>query len=162
MLDDIRRLLVRELESFVREIELFPDEASVWRTVPGATNSAGTLSRHACGNLRHFVGAVLGQDGYVRDRDAEFGPGTPTRAELVAELRRTIEVVNAVLPGLDPAVLDRAFPQPVGGVSLPGRLFLLHLEAHLAFHLGQASYLRRIVTGEGRSSGPIPIAALAD
>jgi hypothetical protein len=37
--------------------------------------------------------------------------------------------------------------------------FLLHLAAHLAHHLGQAGYLRRIQTG-GPSSGPVPLDVL--
>ena len=38
----------------------------------------------------------------------------------------------------------------------------MHLAVHLGFHLGQAGYLRRVVTGDGRSSGALPLAALAD
>jgi hypothetical protein len=43
---------------------------------------------------------------------------------------------------------------------VPTRLWLMHLSAHLAFHLGQAGYLRRIVTGDTRSSDPVRIAEL--
>ena len=53
-------LLVRELEGLRREIALFPDDASIWRTVPGVTNSAANLALHVAGNLQHFVGRVLG------------------------------------------------------------------------------------------------------
>jgi hypothetical protein len=40
-------------------------------------------------------------------------------------------------------------------------LFLLHLNVHLAHYLGQIGYLRRIVTGDPRSSGAIAVTALA-
>jgi hypothetical protein len=39
---------------------------------------------------------------------------------------------------------------------------LLHMCAHAGFHLGQIGYLRRIVTGENRSAGPLPVTALFD
>jgi len=45
---------------------------------------------------------------------------------------------------------------------LPCRLFLIHLAVHLSLHLGQAGYLRRIVTGDARSSGPVSLQALGE
>jgi hypothetical protein len=39
--------------------------------------------------------------------------------------------------------------------------FLVHLGAHLAFHLGQAGYLRRVITGDNTSTNPLPVAALS-
>jgi hypothetical protein len=48
----------------------------------------------------------------------------------------------------------------LGGIRLPVGLFLLHLCAHLAHHLGQAGYLRRALTGEDRSAGPISMRSL--
>ncbi len=157
MVANVRRLLVRELEGFQREIQLFPDDETVWRTVPGVTNSAGALARHAAGNLRHYVGAVLGGSGYVRDRAAEFGERSATRAELGRALAAAIDEVNRVLPGLDPPALSGLFPEPVGGARIETGMFLLHLEAHLAHHLGQVGYLRRILTGDATSSGAISV-----
>ncbi len=100
MIDDVRRLLVRELEALAREVELFPDDESLWKTAPGVTNSAGNLALHACGNLRHFVGAVLGGTGYVRDRPAEFASSgadaSLLRPEADAFLRNMAESVSAM------------------------------------------------------------------
>jgi len=47
------------------------------------------------------------------------------------------------------------------GVNFGTRMFLLHLCAHAAFHLGQAGYLRRVLTGENRSSAAVPLGPLA-
>lgn len=46
------------------------------------------------------------------------------------------------------------------GTTVITSVFLVHLGAHLAFHLGQAGYLRRIVTGSNTSTGPVPIAGM--
>lgn len=162
MLDDIRKLLVRELRSLGREIELFPDEASVWRTPPGLTNSAGNLVLHVCGNLKHFIGAVLGRTGYVRDREHEFAARGVARADILREVEETILVVSEVIGRLSEDVLDAPFPEAHGGVQLSGRAFLLHLSTHAAFHLGQVGSVRRVVTGSPVSSGPVPIVALAE
>ena len=157
----LRTLIVRELSAFVREIEMFPDDALLWQTVPGVTNSAGNLALHITGNLQHFIGHVLGGTGYVRNRDDEFGRRSGTRAWLVAELNRTIEIVSMVLPQVTGDALAREYPERVADLSINSRAFLLHLSVHLAYHLGQAGYLRRVLTGENRSSGPLPLKPLA-
>lgn len=157
----VRTLLIRELESLEREVGLFPAEELVWSVVPGITNPAGTLALHLCGNLQHYVGAVLGGSGYVRDREAEFSRRGLPREALVAEIRRTRDVVRDVLPGLSPERLAAEYPEEVAGTRLATGLFLLHLVAHLAHHLGQVGTLRRVLTGENVSSGAISVKALA-
>jgi hypothetical protein len=162
MTEDVRRLLVRELQAFAREVGLFPDDESLFRTVPGVTNSAGNLALHVCGNLKHFVGAVLGGTGYLRNRDAEFATRSGRREDIARELHETAGVVSEALGHLPQEALDKPYPQPVANLQLPCRLFLIHLAVHLSFHLGQAGYLRRIVTGDGRSTGPVSLQALAE
>jgi len=157
----ISLLLTRELSAFSRELELFQDEALIWATAPGISNSAGTLTLHVCGNLQHYVGAVLGNTGYVRDRDLEFSARDLPRPLLQASLAETTEVVRTVLAGLPDQKLRADYPDILGGPRLPTDLFLLHLTAHLAFHLGQAGYLRRVLTGANESSGAISMQALS-
>lgn len=154
-------LLLRELDGFSREVSLFPDDASLWKTAPGITNSAGNLTLHVAGNLRYFVGKVLGGEAYVRDRDAEFGRRSETREELLSEVQKTAEVVRRVLSQLPDNRMSEEFPEPVMGMPFRTDLFLLHLCVHAGFHLGQAGYIRRLVTGESRSSGPLPLKALS-
>ena len=158
---DLVLLLTRELDTFVREIRMFPDDGSVWSVPPGVTNSAGNLTAHVCGSLQHFVGAVLGHTGYVRDRSREFGPSAATREELASELGATIDVIKTVLPGIHPEQFDETFPEPVGGVDLRTGLFLTHLWGHVAFHLGQVGYLRRLMTKDNQSTSPLPVRTLA-
>jgi len=158
---DLTTLLVRELEGFKRELDLFPDDESLWRTMPGVTNSAGNLALHVAGGLQHLVGAVLGRTTYVRDRDAEFSRRGGTRADVSAELDRAMAVVREIVPRLPEHMLDAEFPEPVLGVKFRTRIFLLHLCAHAAFHLGQAGYLRRMLNEDWRTSGPVPLAPLA-
>jgi hypothetical protein len=157
---DVATLLVREIEGFTRELDLFPDDESPWRTAPGVTNSAANLAIHVAGGLQYLVGTVLGRGNYVRDRDAEFSRRAGTRAQVVAELNRASAVVRDVLPSLSQQVIDADFPEPVFGLTFTTRVFLMHLCAHAAMHLGQAGYLRRLLMADARSSGPLPLAAL--
>ena len=158
--DDVLRLLVRELEGFTHEIALFPDDEIIWRTLPGVTNSAANLALHVAGGLRYLVGSVLGHTGYVRNREVEFGRRTGSRAEVTAELDRALAVVREVIPRLTEQDLAREYPEPVLGVTFGTRIFLMHLCAHAALHLGQAGYLRRALTGDPTSSGPLPLGPL--
>jgi len=158
---DIARILVRELEGFARELQMFPDDASVWTTVPGVTNSAGNLALHVAGNLQYHIGTIFGGTGYVRDRDAEFSRRSGSRAEILAELDAAIRVVRHVLPGISRERFDGEFPEPVMGMRFRTSLLMLHLCAHAGFHLGQAGYLRRVITGDASSSGPIPLGPMA-
>ena len=154
---DLLLLFRRDLRCLIREVELFPDDATLWRTVPGIANSAGNLALHVAGNLQHFVGAVLGATGYVRQREREFAQREGTRAcrsrGAGGHPRR-----RGGSPGVhDGGVHAAPFPAPIGGHRMSTRRFLLHLEAHLAFHLGQAGYLRRALTGDATSAGGMSI-----
>jgi uncharacterized damage-inducible protein DinB len=159
---DLSRLLVRELEGLRREIELFPDDASLWKTLPGVTNSAGNLAWHVAGNLQHYIGGVLGGTGYVRDRDAEFGRRSGSRADCLAEIDRAIKAVRDALPALTADRLDQPYPEAIQGSTVRTGFFLCHLATHTAFHLGQAGYLRRVLTGDARTSGAVPVRVLAE
>lgn len=157
---DIRRMLLRELATFRREVELFPDDTSLWSTPPGVTNSAGNLALHIAGNLRHFVGAVLGNTGYVRDRDAEFATRAGSRAMVSKALEAAAADVGSTFAKLDDAALGRPFPMPPKGVDVTTQRWLIHLASHAAFHLGQAGYLRRIATANGATADAVSVKAL--
>ena len=153
-------LLSRELATFERELALFPDDESAWKTVPGMANSAANLALHVAGNLQHFVGAVLGGTGYVRNREREFGRRSGPRSEIVAELQAASRAVRGVLPGLPEERLAAIYPERLNDLELRTDRFLMHLCVHAGYHLGQAASVRRAVTREDRSSGPVPLTAL--
>lgn len=144
----IQTQLAQGLRAFMAELDRFADEAQIWAILPGVNNPAGTLALHVSGNLQHFVGACLGNTGYVRDRPREFGIRGLSRAELKTELQRALDVVEAVLPKFDDARLEEDYPEPIEGAPIATGLFLLRLASHLSLHLGQAGYLRRILEGE--------------
>jgi len=156
-IEDLRVVIGRELTAFQREIELFPDDELLWKTPPGIVNSAGNLALHVCGNLQYFVGAVLGGTGYVRDRALEFSRNSGTRAELVAELRRTAGIADATLARLSETAFTGEFPEEKRSMTFKTHTFLIQLGVHLSFHLGQAGYLRRFLTQDATSSGPISL-----
>jgi hypothetical protein len=78
------------------------------------------------------------------------------------QLREMAEIVATTLSRVPASVLAAPYPEPHDGVQLPCGRFLVHLCVHLAFHLGQAGYLRRALTSDARTSGAVSLRALAD
>lgn len=88
---------------------------------------------------------MLGGSGYVRDREHEFAARNIPRAELLAEVDRTRKVLVKAFASLGEERLQEPFPIPIQGEELNTAYFLLHLEGHLNYHLGQVNYLRRML-----------------
>ena len=144
----IASLLARDLRALRREIEAYPEERDLWRVQPGITNPGGNLTLHLAGNLQYFIGALLGGNGYVRNRDAEFSSRDVPRAQLLRDIDAALAAVARGLGAISDADLAKPFPVPVGGVTLTTGDFLMHLAAHLTYHLGQVDYHRRLLTGQ--------------
>lgn len=158
----LQLLLTRDLRAFKREVEAYPDDASIWRAVPGLPNSGGTLALHVAGNLQHFVGAVLGKDGYVRDRDSEFARRDVPRAELLRGLDAAIAAVERTLARLPEQAFAGPYPEPVAKRQVSALDFGVHLAVHLAYHLGQIDYHRRMVTGDPKGIDAVSVRELPE
>ena len=161
VINAIRSILERDLSALRREVEAYPDEAELWRPAPGTTTPGGTLVLHLAGNLQHFFGACLGGTGYVRDRDAEFSRRNLPRTELLREIEAARSAVQAALARLSPGQLGAEFPEPVANARLTTGEYLVHLATHLAYHLGQVDYHRRVVTGSATVVGAMRPADLS-
>ena len=90
----LKALFRRDLEQLKREIELYQDEKIIWHIEKGISNSAGNLCLHLVGNLNAFIGAELGQTGYVRHRDLEFSLKNIPRIELLSKITETTAVIE--------------------------------------------------------------------
>lgn len=139
-------LLLRELAALKRELQTYPDDASVWVLPEGMPNSAGTLVLHLCGNLQFFIGARLGGSGYVRDRPREFAARDLSRDELLAELGEAESAVRLGLSVVTDAQMASRFPDPIGEHTFETGDLVMHICSHAAYHLGQIDYHRRVVT----------------
>jgi len=144
LLKDTEEIIVRDLGAMKEELRLTSPEL-LWKAEPGITNSVGTLSYHICGNLRHFIGAVLGADGYLRNRDAEFNKQDLSLEELLLTVDETIEAVQHAFRKLTDADLEKEMPDtPPQHKGRTIGFFLIQLCCHLSRHRGQLDYLRRI------------------
>lgn len=146
MMQGLAELFRRDLTRLSQELDAFPDEASLWATLPGVKNSAGHLCLHLEGNLRHYIGVQLGGISYTRVREQEFGSAGIPAEELKLRISQLQPLIPDVIAGLTQAQLEAVFPEPLWGGERVTSQFLFHLYGHFNFHLGQIGYLRRILT----------------
>lgn len=139
----LSELFRRDLDKLYDIVSGIPEE-DIWQKYPGITNSCGILTQHLVGNLRHFIGAVLGDTGFERDREMEFTSTTRPRKELMEDILDTREMIQATLQDLEENELHEPYPLDLS-YDYSIYKFLLHLYGHLNYHLGQVNYLGRIL-----------------
>jgi hypothetical protein len=162
LLEDLKVLYLREIATLERELDLYPDDASVWKELPGLPNPTGNLFLHLAGSLQHFFGATLGNTGYQRNREAEFTKRNVSRHDLKQELSRARHGVIAAFEHLTEDRLTQVFPVQFADAPFSTRLTLLQFLSHLAYHLGQVDYHRRVVTGNRTSANAIAASDLME
>lgn len=143
--DTLKAFFSRDLAKLKAEIELYPSEDLLWHVEKGISNSAGNLCLHLMGNLNFFIGATLGQTGYVRDRPLEFSQKNVPRATLIAQIEAATIMVNDTLSRLSAEDLQKEYPVVVFEQKMTTEFFLVHLTTHLTYHLGQINYHRRLL-----------------
>lgn len=142
-LQELSALFDRDLEKLKNEVER-TDEDHLWKSLDGVTNCCGILAQHIAGNLKHYIGAGLGETGYVRDRNKEFTKTGISKKALTEEIETTQAMIKKVLGSLEDSTLGKPYPIEIP-MDFTTHQFLLHLYGHLNYHLGQYNYLRRIL-----------------
>ncbi|WP_452221293.1 DinB family protein [Lacinutrix salivirga] len=138
-------LFKRDLEKLKTEINLYKNESHLWLTTDTISNCAGNLCLHIVGNLNHFIGAELGNTGYVRQRDLEFSQNNVSKVDLISEIDAVKNVVEETLKQLTADDLQQEYRRRVFEETMTTQFFLIHLTMHLSYHLGQINYHRRLV-----------------
>ncbi|WP_343586333.1 DinB family protein [Flavobacterium sp.] len=145
VIESLKSLFNRDLNKLKTEIELYQKENTIWAIDKNISNSAGNLCLHLIGNLNTYIGAEIGKTGYVRDRPLEFSLKDIPKSELILKIENTIEVINNTLDSLTEKDLEEVYPQIVFEKEMTTGFFLIHLSTHLAYHLGQINYHRRLL-----------------
>lgn len=143
--ENLIKLFTRDLIRLKEEINLYTEEEKIWAVKEGISNSGGNLCLHLCGNLQYFIGAILGDSGYIRNREAEFKLKNIARTKLVDEIEATITVVTDTLEQVTKKDLEKDYSLQVFGEPMTTEYFILHLAGHLNYHLGQINYHRRFI-----------------
>lgn len=139
------RLFDRDLTRLKVELNLYSDEQIIWQTTGQISNTAGNLTLHLLGNLNTYIGAVLGGTDYVRDRPAEFSLKNIPRESLLEQIDALLIILKTTLSELPDTVFEEEYPLLVFEEKTSTEYLLVHLTTHLAYHLGQINYHRRLL-----------------
>ena len=145
LINILKTLFKRDLNNLKKEIAAYKNEANIWIVDKNITNCAGNLCLHLVGNLNHFIGTLLGNTGYARQRGLEFSLKNVPRAELIQQVDNTIDMIEVTLGKLTLADLAKEYPIIVFKQKMSTEFFLVHLTTHLTYHTGQVNYHRRLL-----------------
>ncbi|WP_035649170.1 DinB family protein [Flavobacterium sp. ASV13] len=145
LIETLKSLFERDLKRLKVEIESYKNESRIWEIDKNISNSAGNLCLHLIGNINTYIGAEIGKTGYVRNRPLEFSLKDIPKTELIQKIDETLIVVNNALDSLTENDLEAIYPQIVFEKEMTTGFFLVHLSTHLAYHLGQINYHRRLL-----------------
>ncbi len=138
-------LYKRELNRLKDEISAYSDDTILWKIDKDLKNSGGNLALHLIGNLNHFIGATLGDSGYIRQREKEFNDKNIPSEQITDQIDELKIILESVFSSLTQKDLDKKYPIEVFGKPMITEYFLLHLYGHLNYHLGQINYHRRLL-----------------
>lgn len=138
-------VFLRDLTKVKEELSRYKNNEIIWETPSDITNSTGQLVQHLIGNLQHFIGAVLGKNGYIRNRENEFRKTMVSIETLKAQLEEVAYMVKAVLGELKEESLAEKYPIKWANKEVTIGFLLIQLSVHLNYHLGQINYHRRLI-----------------
>lgn len=144
-IETLTGLYERDLNRLKDEITAYQNESNLWITDKEIPNSAGNLCLHLIGNLKHFIGLHVGDVPYERDRDGEFNKKNVPRDQMVGEIEETKAIVRKAVSELSENRLNQDYPIEFGGSRPTVVYILISMASHLAYHLGQINYHRRLL-----------------
>lgn len=151
IINTLKALFDRDLKRLITEIEQYKIEDDIWKVKGQINNSAGNLCLHLVGNLNTYIGKELGKTDYIRNRDLEFSSKGIPRQQLIQKVENTIEMINMTFDNFDENLLQTEYPILVFDEKTSTEYLLVHLTTHLAYHLGQINYHRRLMDVENCS-----------
>jgi uncharacterized damage-inducible protein DinB len=138
-----RHFLLTEYQTKLRAaVEALPADALWWRANE-QSNSVGNLLVHLNGNVRQWILSGVGGAPSTRDRAGEFDARSgPSADTLLAQLRTTLDEVDAVLAGLSAA--DLSTTRTIQGRDVSVLEAVYHVVEHFSMHMGQIILMAKL------------------
>lgn len=143
---DARSQLEKHTARIVRCLQLL-GEKEIWWRPNDASNAAGNIVLHLCGNVRQWIISGLGGAPDRRERDKEFSERGPIpRRVLISQLRSTVKQACWTIDSLPSKTLSQEFE--IQGFRASGLVAIAHVYEHFAYHTGQIIYLTKLKRGK--------------
>ena len=120
-------------------------EEEFWTKPYPYGNSIGHLVLHVTGNLSYYIGAVIAETGYVRDRPREFTePNPPPKEEALRRLRDAVDIVVATLRSQTDESWSLLYTADNAPDIVDTRFdMFLRCATHFEHHVGEMVYMKR-------------------
>ncbi|WP_269222730.1 DUF1572 family protein [Flavobacterium sp. IMCC34518] len=145
MIETLITLFNRDLNKLKIEIQSYQNESKIWYTQKEISNSAGNLCLHIIGNLNTYIGSQIGKTNYIRNRELEFSNKNVPKSVLLTQIDETIIMLNHSLKMVSNEDLIKEHPILIFENKTSTEFLLIHLTTHLAYHLGQINFHRRLL-----------------
>ena len=136
----------KELDKLKNEINAYESDELIWKSVEGAQVTGGNLCLYIAGNLQHNIGAMIGDSGYIRNKEAELKAKNVSRERLMEEIENTRQVVVDTLEQVSKSELLKVFPTKDFEEPVTTEYYLVHLLSNVGFNLGQIHMHRKVVS----------------
>lgn len=152
-MSEVSALFVRESRALMRanhskieqSLVRLADEDVWWRPNP-ASNSAGNLVLHLCGNVTQWMIGGVGGGSMARDRPAEFDARGPMpKRDLLDRLAGVVSKADAVLERVAPA--DLLSRRQIQGYDVTVFEAIFRVVEHFGMHTGQIILIAKARTG---------------
>lgn len=137
-------LYTREINRLKNEISAFESDDLLWKQPDGLVNPAGNICLYTTGTLQHFIGNMIGDSGYIRNKEAELKARNLNRERLLEEVENMRQVVVDTLEQVSKTDLQKVFPTKEFEEAVTTEFYLIHLLNTLSFHIGQISMIRTL------------------
>ena len=143
---DARSYLEKYTPRIIQCLQLLSEDEIWWRP-NDASNSAGNIVLHLCGNIRQWIIAGLSEAPDVRQRDREFQERGPIpREALIAELQKTVQEACKIIDQAGPDTLLRE--HSIQGYKVSGLKAISQVYEHYSHHAGQIIYFTKWKRGK--------------
>ena len=144
LLNIARARLVKHQAGQVRTCLDVLNDGQLWWRANAESNAIGNLVLHLCGSTQHFIGNGVGENGYHRNRDAEFAEQGPvTKEDLLARFDSAIAEANRVLTAFDPDRLEETTDRL--GSPVTYATLILNQVLHFTAHTGQIVFATKLI-----------------
>lgn len=130
-------------------------DEQIWWRPNEASNSAGNLILHLCGNVGQWMIAGVGGVTDTRDREREFAERSPIcREDLLTLLAATLNEADAVLTRLGDEIEASQSDAPLQRVCVPQGFAqtvldsVFHVVEHFSYHTGQIVFIAKLLAAE--------------
>jgi uncharacterized damage-inducible protein DinB len=144
IIDSANIRLGESKERMLKCIDLLTQEQLVFRPNQ-VSNSIANIIIHVAGNMTQYIISSLGNNPDSRDRDSEFIPRNQISAiELKEKIAATFDEAFKIIQACDASHL--LTKRNVQGFNLDGIGIITHVVEHASYHVGQITYLTKILT----------------